>query len=674
VYRRRSTIRPLLVGVCLLVVRRTFGDEIPTVTGFCEAAGLSDETVRRTARALLRPVARLLRQRRPGPRPRATPPARQQALEAINGLLHVLLAKPIPKLVRSAVTRGLLTQQVLFWRGRGVSLREMAAFLRISPKTLSRWIDRLEREGEGCLVPDKSRRPATSPNQVPGEIQEALRRLRSLFPRRPAAELTRIFNRHFLALLERHGLRPLSRKTAAKYMGGKRAKAKGPPSQRGGYDYPPPLAMAWIDTTLFRIAGLRLHIIVAMEASSRLVLAGDAFLQENSEITAVVLAEALTRAPGLRAVVRDRGTPYLNRHINALLAEQTCLPIDAHPHFPIDKAALERFFGTAKPWLRAALARLEDGWKQERAPAEREIASAVRAALQVFLRAYSLIPQPYLENKCPFERLEAALRTAGAREDDLDRFHRLAREREDKDSLLREIAGGLQLDVPLQTMRRDFACIDKHAARSAYEACFKKLVEDRDPGIRHPYRYLLAVARRKNHVLLEDRARARHAAKSTTRILEQERADDERTRREDEDRAHRPERCLVPDLETWVVSQTCCPGTRLGEARLRETLSAVARRIGPAFEAQIAQLADSLPRILDRVRPGGSQRLAEVLTGRFLELARNPQPAVSEPSASSGGLASSPQDEGSCRHVSNLVRQVLDRLRVPHDGTTYVPP
>ena len=71
-------------------------------------------------------------------------------------------------------------------------------------------------------------------------------------------------------------------------------------------------------------------------------MAADVFVQENAETTAQILAQTLARIPELEAVLRDRGTPYLNERINQLLSEREILPINAHPHFRIDKAAVTR--------------------------------------------------------------------------------------------------------------------------------------------------------------------------------------------------------------------------------------------------------------------------------------------------------------------------------------------
>jgi transposase InsO family protein len=657
------------VGVCLWVVLRNFGDRVPSLSEYGKAVDVSDDTIRRTAGALLFPVVRLLRNRRPGRRKRVEPSTTLLALRAMNDLLHALLPTSIPKLLKSPATRGMVVQQVLFWRGKGVYLLDLAEFLNTSPRQLTRWIDRLEDKGNGCEAPQNSRRPLTSPNQVPEEVQHALRGLGAVCEGFSVAETTRVFNARFPTLLEIYDLGPLSEKTVGKYVSGRRSKTacKRKKSPRGGYEYPPPMTMAWVDTTHFDVAGTRVHIVVAMEAFSRTTLAGEAVVQENSDVAAAVLSEAMTRAPGLRALVRDRGTPYLNAHIDALLADRGCQPIDAHPYFPIDKAALERFFGTAKPWLHAALAQLEHEWRH-RPPSQQEVLSAVRAALQIFLRAYNLIPQPYLEAKCPFRRLEKALRDAGAPEPQLERFAQLAHEREDKAAVLARVRDGLQIDITLEQMLRDFASIDKRAIQSAFDACFDKLVVQRDPGIHWPYRYLRAVAWRKSRELHKELARTRRAAEDDATRRAEQHAHDQECHREHEERTQHPERYLLPDLHAWLRFRIQ-PGLRdsqLGEPRLRETLRALARSLGTAFDAYVHKITDAIPRILARL-PAARPFDLEAVSAAFLKLAL----AAPTTTCPTPGVAPS---RPSCNNIRNLVQQALAAIPVPHDGTTNVCP
>jgi len=618
----------------------------------------------------------LLRGRRPGPKKKTAPGPKLLALSAINSLLHALLPESIPKLLKTAAARGLIAQQVLSWHEKGVPLVEMASFLQINSKTLGRWTKRLELKGKGLTVRLDSRRPKTSPAQLPYEIQQILRALHKIAPKRSIAELSKVFNLHFTNLLGSHDLATVSEKTVRKYVQGDTPKPKSQPKQsvRGAYKYPPPMSMAWIDTTAYKIAGIRVHILVAMEAHSRITLAGEACLQEDSEVATAVLDEALSRAPGIRAVVRDRGTPFINERVNAFLAGRECLPIDAHPYFPIDKAALERFFGTLKPWLRAALARLENEWKQEQAPSQKEIVNAVRAALQIFLRAYNLIPQQYLEASCPFDRLDRALREAGAADVDMDQFHRLQSEREDKDVILIQIRDGLQLDIDLKQMRLDYAQIDKHAAKSAFDACYQKLVLDRDRSIRDPHRYLLAVARRKNREHWQDRTQARIANEQSAQVTADTQLWQETKSRERKDREQQPQNYLAEDLKSWLQyrSMPVFRGSTLGEAQLKSTLAATAKVLGnTTFTAQAEQFAKGIPRVLDAygLRHDHEQK---VIVEAFLKMARDPDPPIDDAKGKSKGLASSSINEGSCSSIKTLVREALDRLSVQHDRWTDV--
>ena len=277
------TTRTLVVGVCLWIVRRVLGDRPPTLAEYAAEHGISPDTIRGAGRALLRPVLACLRARRSGPRKKPCPKheAKIQACLACIDLLRSLLPAPLAELASSPQKRGLVAQLARHWTQRGVPLQTLAGWLSLSAKTLHRWVSRLDDHE----VPHKSRRPKRSPQQLPVEIQGALFGLRRALPDISVAELTRVFVRKFGELLQRHGRTTLSAKTVGRYVAlshkpedlGQEKKE----SPRGGYRYPPPLAMAWIDTTYLEVAGTTVHVVAAMEASSRVALAGEVFVQHR---------------------------------------------------------------------------------------------------------------------------------------------------------------------------------------------------------------------------------------------------------------------------------------------------------------------------------------------------------------------------------------------------------
>jgi hypothetical protein len=503
----------------------------------------------------------------------------------------------------------LVAQLARHWIERGVALQALAGWLSLSTKTLHRWIRRLD----GQEVPHKSRRPESSPGQLPLEIRRALFGLRQALPDLSVAELTKVFTRKFGELLQRHGRTTLSAKTVGRYVAPSHEPTDLGQEQeprRGSYRYPPPLAMAWIDTTFLEVAGITVHVVAAMEASSRVALAGEVFVQESAATTVEVLSRALARVPELNAVLRDRGTPYVNAAVNAMLGAQDVVPIDAHPYFPIDKAALERFWRWLKEWLRYALAPFDQQCRRDgRTPTPEEVVAKVQPVLRACLRAYNLLPQPYLDESSPIERIDRLLRSDGDPGFSLSDLRRVAIERETKDDLLQQVRDGLQLDKKsLATIRADFAKVSRTALLSTLRAVGHKLFVARDSNIVRPYGYLLTVAKLKEreHQRSRDqelRARQDRCERDSRRAT----FEDDR-RREAHEREHRPEAVLPDAFRTWVQAFAlripACQ--RIATQQLVDVLESLRRKIGAAFTAHLEALRASLPSLAAELRPQDS--------------------------------------------------------------------
>lgn len=588
---------------------------------------------------------------------------------ACNDLLRSLLPAPVAELASSPSKRGLVAQVARHWQSRGVPLTKLAGWLSISIKTLRRWISRLD-EHE---VSHKSRRPDTSPDRLPAEIQCALWGLRRVLPDLSVAELTRVFVRKFAVLLASHGRSSVSAKTVGRYVALDKMPdneaAPAEQSPRGGYRYPPPLAMAWIDTTFLDVAGVSVHIVVAMEASSRVALAGEVFVQECAATTIVVLEQALTRVPELTAVLRDRGTPYLNSAVNEMLADRDVLPIDAHPYFPIDKAALERFWRWLKEWLRYAIASFEERCRRDgRVLIPADVVAVVQPVLRTCLRAYNLLPQPYLEEQSPIERIDRLLRSDGDVDFTLGDLQRKALERETKDDLLEHIRKGLQLDgVPLARLRSDFAKISRAALRSALEAVGHRLFVTRDPTIQAPYPYLRAVARRKEEEHQRSHAYARRTSQEARERKARDAALDEELRREEHRRQHHPEEALPEALDLWAgaMATPIRAARAISTRQLTRVLTSLRDKLGAAFTAQVDAIRDSFSALAARLRPANPV-LPATLTTAFEAITFALEQRDGQ---ASGQVSGAP----ACSPV-NLVRGRHRGPPTPHVSGTDVPP
>ncbi len=684
-FRTISSRRELVLGAALHFVRSSFGNEIPTVAEYASKVGIHASTFKRVASALRWPLWRFLRRRRPGPsgpQDKSVAHVELSACRAANDLLLSLLPEAASDLLDSPTMRASAVQVALHWKERGVALGLMAAFLGLCTRTLRRWIRRFQEDGGGEEVPFDSRRPKSSPAKLPDEIVETLRSLRQLedFATLSIAAFTRLFNMNFKGLLEKHDRESVSAKTVARYVSQQPSPSPHDPSSdpRGQYNYPPSLMMAWIDTTYFKVADTTIHIVGAMEANSRVSLTAEAFVQENTAATLSVLDESLRRIPQLGAVVRDRGTPYLNAAVDEYLRLHQVLAITAYRNFPIDKAALERFWKTLKDWLRYALIPYEKSCEQRNlAPSPEELLLVVKPALRVFRRAYNFIPQPHLEKRSPLARLDRALHDVdGGGTITLDPLHQLAEARAGKRDILTTIHDTLQLALPLDHMLRDLSSVSFDAIVNAWDACLPKFHPTLDPKIHSPYPYFLAVARNKEKHQRESRSHRQCEQRQQRQYQETQRKLEADCKAEEQELRTNPENRLAQDLEAWL-KHASSPSRSLRQfvlTPLTNTLRSLWKKLGTAFLACIDENAKRIPSLLARVDSHHSHK-AEILAVEFRQTARRVTVELEEPpKIHPATLESSFPRSRSDRSFAQVIRKALASILGPHDDRTYVPP
>jgi hypothetical protein len=609
--------------VCLQVVRREFaGRPIPTLSEYGRSHGLHRDTIRRASDAVLPRLRELLEARRPGPQQPEVASAAIGveshpaflALQALNALLLSAIGGSILKLFGTPEKRGKVVEETLRWKARGLELGRLASWLGLSVRTLRRWIARAEPGAQGTEVPHGSRRPESSPSRTPEEIREAIFKLGRLMKGESVSAIAAVFRRQYKQLLEDHGLKTIADKTIGRYLNRPGPpEPPRPPSRRGEYDYPPPFAMAWIDTTYFTVAGIQVHIVGAMEAFSRMMLGAEVFVQENAEASVHVLSSVLRRVPELAAVVRDRGKPYLNERVNDFLALNGCLPIDAHPYWPIDKAALERWWGALKPWLKEAVSTFENRCALDgHAPTAQDVIEIVRSALRVVVRAYNLLPQKSFEETCPFERLEAALKEVREHDGDDSLLRRLHAQRRDRDSILSEVRDALQLPMDVIALRKQLVGLSKRALEYALKACHRVLVLERQSRIRWPLAYLRAVAWNEERRVQAEEERRERVEKERLQRLNEEKRRHEEQKRLSEDRRRHPDKYLIKMLRFWLLGRASGFLNRLPLASLWQILRALRLQGLSTYQAQIRRAHDSIPELLADINPAYTNKAAEL--------------------------------------------------------------
>ena len=113
-------------------------------------------------------------------------------------------------------------------------------------------------------------------------------------------------------------------------------------------------------------------------------------MREDTEAVVSVIEEFLTRFPGIQVAVFDRGTPYLNETVRALLESHGRYRLVCPPDTPTAKAPVERHFFTLKSAIRTVVETVfpdDPHWPLEK------MAKALELATAVFAHLYHRIPQ-----------------------------------------------------------------------------------------------------------------------------------------------------------------------------------------------------------------------------------------------------------------------------------------
>jgi hypothetical protein len=549
----------MLLGSVLAMNEKHFPQGVPTVASYAQEVGVAPSTFRRSGDWLLGILPSLLAGRRPGPTNEEQPeaiPQREETLRRLEELRSWLLEKrtateknncysPEAKLRLVATLNEILAAGTL-------SFEEIARTLGIAERQLRRIREAVARAGAEAPRPE-SRRPH-APRRLSPEIRELIRKIQnSADTRHPYGpmDVKRILEKNYQGQLQKHhGGEAIALSTVSKYMGGdEKESPQEEKHPRGSYLYPEPFQMIAIDTSHFTTFGQTFYLITAFEMGGRLNLLTRVFLRENISTVVTFLTEFFMTFPGVEVVVMDRGTPYLNEEVKALLENDGRLRVVCPPATPTAKAACERHFLTLKGVLRPAL---EKVFPEEPAWEPKKLLKVLEMGTGVFQELYHRIPQEGIDGKSPAERAEQFDPVkACARMVEL--FKR-SLQSEPAAEFARELHQRFQLpgdpEVTVNTLKRfGTPCLRKLAERVA-----PHLGPPRKKWIYDPLGYLEAMARKISEQEQEAFRAERYQKAKEKQAREQAKAEEkERASMEAEHREH-PERFVDEALRTLGIS------------------------------------------------------------------------------------------------------------------------
>jgi len=475
-----------------------------------------------------------------------------------------------------------------------MTFAEVAAGLGIDVRQLHRIRTEVRRSG-GEAPEEKSRRPEQTGDLAP-EIQRLIARIEaSADSRSPYGpiDIKRILEKNYRAeLLEHHGRQRISASTVVKYMTGDKAQSK-PPRQhpRGSYRYPEPFQQVAIDTSHFELFGIKFYFITVLEMGGRLHLLTRVFLRERTEEVISVIEEYLERYPGVEAMVMDRGTPYLNEEVKALLQRHGRLRLVCPPATPTAKAACERHFKTLKVALRKAIAVVFARRPQLRAE---ELATALELGVAVFQQLYHQIPQEGIDGKSPAERIESFDPVRASRMQ-VELFER-SLDWEPAQEYARWIHAYFQLPgeerETVKTLRRFGTRV------------LRRMVEEVSPYLGPPfpkwlYDPLGYLAAKAQHFAEQAQMAARTTAYAEAKVKSEHEAQ-ARTEEELEAEARRwrehPESFLDAVLTTLLecAASGFEVGLQLSTRSFRDLLTSLSQKLGAAFSVEVGRLRERI--------------------------------------------------------------------------------
>ena len=595
---RKVSFDHMIRGTLLASLECLFPEAIPTLKDYAQHSGVAPSTFRRTAVWLLELLPGLFRQRRPGPRSEEEDrDARQEAQRKLQDLRAFLVDNRAETETNRCYT-GEAKQRIASLaeeiQASGVlTYGEIAALLGLQERQLLRIRKQVE-AAEGAAPEPESRKPKTT-----GELSEKIRQLiekikRSADDRSPytATDVRRILNKNYKAeLLEHHGSERISETTVRKYLhaeGENEAeKTNVDEHPRGSWCYPEPFQQVAVDTSYFKLFGITFYFITVFEFGGRLNLLTRAFLRDNTAAVVGVLQEYLEKFPGVEVLVIDRGTPYLNEEVKALLERNGRLRVVCPAGTPTAKAAAERHFKTLKAAIRPALEKVfpsDPGW----APAR--LAKVLEMGAAVFQELYHQIPQEGIDGKTPAERIESfdPVRAAASL---VDLFER-AKNSEPSEDYCRHLHEWFQLPGDVEETVKKLGKFSTRTLRLLFRRVSPYMGPPQPKWMHDALGFLCAKAREIHDAEHEEFLRDRYRVAVSKRDREEQRERLAKLKEETREREDHPERSIDEVLQLLV----CCletkfsGGLRILKAQLAQLLPALSRKLGTAFSSELRRL------------------------------------------------------------------------------------
>jgi hypothetical protein len=612
---RKLAIDHIVKGTLLAIVYKLFPERIPTVSEFAKETGIAPSTFSRAADWLLGLLPGIFSRRRPGPSTRQEeaekpPESLQEAKKELDDLRLWLKKRaeaereerkrsgkknpqePKNKCYDGETKKRITEAAERIQAAKVMTYEKIAAEIDMDPRHLSRI--RGEVKEAGGEAPEKeSRRPKTS-ETLHRKIQILIAFIEiTADSRKPygATAIKRILEKNYKDRLEAHHGRPtIAEDTVKKYMGRKPPEDEPREHPRGSYVYPEPFQVVALDTSYFKVFGFTYYMITVLEMGGRLNLITRVFLRENAEAVVSVIEEFLARFPGVQVAVMDRGTPYLNEEVKALLESHGRYRLVCPPETPTAKAAIERHFLTLKTAIRQAVEAVfpqDPGWSLER------MAKTLELAVAVFAAMYHRIPQEGIDGKTPAERalvfdpVRACARQAALFEHALNS--------EPSDEFVRHIHQFFQFPWEEKKTVGTLRQFSTRVLRKLLEEEKKVLGPPFPETIHEPLDYLASRAREVRNKLWA----AFFSEQWQTADAEEQRERQEQERREEREN---PEAHVDGMLRALVTSVRNRHGVSASIRFMREVLVSLAGTMGGFFTHEIKRLKRGVSRLCENAR------------------------------------------------------------------------